>query len=126
MVGLLTLVTNRVGSVTSTSFLESFGDMRTISGPMSRVSSGALPGHSSTTLGLSAPSAGQVMHNQTIAETAAPVRFMVAPLCAAKSAGTRRVLLNMLPVGSPTDDTPPLQDHRGDPCPSPLASCLLS
>src|SRR5262245_65292379 len=115
MVGLLTLVTSRVGSVTSTSFLVSFGDMRTVSGPMSRVSSGTLPGHNSTTSGLSAPAAGQAMHNQVIRETAATIRFMVAPLesgtqprrqrngGAACSAGTRRVPLGMLPVGPPND-----------------------
>src|SRR2546421_668241 len=113
MVGLLTLVTSRVGSVTSTSFLVNFGDMRTVSGPISRVSSGALPGHNSTTLALSAPGAGQATHNQTIRETASPIRFMVAPLCAANSAGTRHGLLNMLPVGSPTDD-----NSGSAPCPS--------
>src|SRR5215470_421710 len=80
MVGLLTLVTNRVGSVTSTSFLVSFGDMRTVSGPMLPVSSGTLPGHSSTTVGLSAPTAGEVTHNHVMRETSATIRFMVAPL----------------------------------------------
>src|SRR5438105_15199330 len=78
MVGLLTLVTNRVGSVTSTSFLVNFGDRRTVSGPMSRVSSGTLPGHSSTTRGLSAPAAGQAMHNQVVRETAT-LGLTVAP-----------------------------------------------
>src|SRR5262245_8146906 len=53
--------------------------MRTYSGPMSRVSSGTLPGHSSTTIGLSAPTAGQAMHNHGIREMAAAIRFMVAP-----------------------------------------------
>src|SRR6266849_2830617 len=80
MVGLLTLVTNRVGSVTSTSFRVNFGDMRTFSGPMLPVSSGTLPGHSSTTIGLSAPAAGQAAHNQVIRETVAAIRCMVAPL----------------------------------------------
>src|SRR5262249_39809626 len=80
MVGLLTSVTNRVGSVTSTSFRVSFGDMRTLSGPMLPVSSGTLPGHNSTTIGLSAPTAGQAAHNQVIRETATPIRFMVAPV----------------------------------------------
>src|SRR4051794_79868 len=80
MAGLLTLVTNRVGPVTSTSFLVNFGDMRTFSGPMSPVSSGTLPGHSSTTVGLSAPAAGQATHSQAITETAATIGFMIAPL----------------------------------------------
>src|SRR4051794_40740062 len=80
MVGLLTLVTNRVESVTSTSFLVNFGDMRTFSGPMLPVSSGTLPGHSSTTIGSSAPNAGQATHNQLSRQTAATMRFMVAPL----------------------------------------------
>src|SRR5262249_49979986 len=79
-VGLLTLVTSRVGSVTSTSFRVSFGDRRTVSGANLPVSSGTLPGHSSTTVGLSAPAAGQAAHNQVTRETAATRRFMVAPL----------------------------------------------
>src|SRR5262249_51717073 len=104
MVGLVTLVTMRVESVTSTSFLVSFGDMRTYSGPMLPVSSGALPGHSSTTIVLSAASAGQAMHDQAIRATAGTKRFMVAPLCDANSTGTRRVLLGMLPVGPPNSE----------------------
>src|SRR5437660_3566388 len=54
--------------------------MRTISAPMLPVSSGALPGQSSTTSGLSAPAAGQPTHNQATRETVAARRFMVAPL----------------------------------------------
>src|SRR5205807_2681028 len=80
MVGLLTLVTNRVGSVISTSFRVSFGDMRTFSGPMSPLSSGTLPGHSATTSGLSARATGQATHHQAIKEMAATIRFMVVPL----------------------------------------------
>src|SRR4051812_9081170 len=80
MVGLLTLVTRRVDSVISTSFRVNFGDMRTVSGPILPVSSGTLPGHSSTTSGLSAPATGHVTHNQVIRETATAIRFMVAPL----------------------------------------------
>src|SRR5262245_50365919 len=78
MVGLLTLVTNRVGWVTSTSFLVNFGDRRTVSGAIVLVSSGTLPGHRSTTIGLSAATTGQATANQTIRETTA-VRFIVAP-----------------------------------------------
>src|SRR5262249_41257601 len=78
MVGLLTLVTNRVGSVTSTSFLVNFGDRRTVSGAMVLVSSGTLPGHRSMTIGLSAATTGQTTANQVIRKTAA-IRIMVAP-----------------------------------------------
>src|SRR5690348_12003632 len=95
MVRLVTLVTSRVGSLTSTSFLVSFGDIRTVSGPIPPVSSGTLPGHSSTTSGLSAATAGHATDRQVNRETAAAIRFMVAPL----------VLLGMLPVGPPSDDT---------------------
>src|SRR5262249_15545100 len=80
MVGLLTLVTNRVGTVTSTSFLVSFGDMRTVSGPMSRVSSGALPGHSSTTAVLSGPITGQAAESRAIRGMATAIRFLVASI----------------------------------------------
>src|SRR5262245_21354544 len=79
MVGLLTLVINRVGSVTSTSFRVSFHDVRTISGPILPASSGALPGHSSTTVGLSAPTAGAAKHNQAIRGMANVMRIMVVP-----------------------------------------------
>src|SRR5262249_46788217 len=74
----LTLVTNRVGSVTSTSFRVSFGDRRTFSGPTSPVSSGTLSGHNSTTSGWSAPAAGQATHNPARRETATTNPFMVA------------------------------------------------
>src|SRR5262245_36813908 len=80
MVGLLTLVTRRVGSVTSTSFLVSFGDRRTNSAPMSQVSSGALPGHNCTTLGFSPAAAGPDTHTQGLTEADATIRFMVAPV----------------------------------------------
>src|ERR1700683_3663810 len=83
MVGLLTLVTSRVGSTTSTSFRVNFRDMWTFSGPMLPASSGTFPGHISTTIGLSAPAAGQAAHNQMITETAAAIRFMVDPLISA-------------------------------------------
>jgi hypothetical protein len=78
MVGLVTLVTSRVGSVTSTSLRVSFGDMRTVSAPMSPVSSGALPGHRSTTSGLSAAAAGQATHSEVSRATAVRIRFMFA------------------------------------------------
>ena len=52
MVGLLTLVTILVGSVTSTCLRSSFGDMRDFPGPTLSISSGTLPGQSSTTRGL--------------------------------------------------------------------------
>ena len=78
-VGLLTLVTSRVGSVTSTSFRVCVGDMRTISGPIVPVSSGTLPGHSSTTVGVPAAAERQAVHSQEIRETTATIRFMVAP-----------------------------------------------
>src|SRR5215831_9535881 len=80
MVGLVTLVTIRVGSVTSTCLRSSFGDMRTFSAPMLPVSSGALPGHSSTTRGLSAAATGQATHNQATREAVDAKRFMVGPL----------------------------------------------
>src|SRR5262245_60613405 len=78
-VGLVTLVTSRVGSVTSTSLRVSFGDMRTVSGPILPDSSGTLPGHSSKTVGFSPPAAGQATPNQAIRDTTATIRFMVAP-----------------------------------------------
>ena len=54
--------------------------MRTVSGPIVPVSSGTLPGHSSTTVGMSAAAAGQAAHSQEIRETTATIRFMVAPV----------------------------------------------
>src|SRR5579872_1700381 len=81
MVGLVTLVTSLVDSVTSTSFLVNFGDMRVFSAPMLvSVSSGTLPGHSSTTVGLSAALAGKDMNNQMSRETIMTLRFMATPL----------------------------------------------
>src|SRR5438093_8564713 len=90
MVGLVTLVTILVDSVTSTCLRSSFGDMRTYSAPMLPVSSGALPGQSSTTTprsptpvweravasGLSAASTGEATHNQVTRERADATRFM--------------------------------------------------
>ena len=64
MVGLVTLVTIRVGSVTSTCLRSSFGDMRTFSGPMVPGSSGTLPGQSSTTSGLSPANAVGAGHSR--------------------------------------------------------------
>ena len=58
----MTLVTSRVDSVTSTCLRSSFGDIRTISSPIVPVSSGAGPGQTSTTIGLSAPAAGPATH----------------------------------------------------------------
>src|SRR5579875_1517069 len=84
MVGLVTLVSSLVDSVTSTSFLVSFGDMRTFSGPMLPASFGAFAGQSSTTIGLSAPKAGKTRHSQTNRETITIRRFMAAPLLPAK------------------------------------------
>src|SRR5262249_53793177 len=80
MLGLLTLVTIRVGSVTSTCLRSSFGDRRNFSAPMSPVSSGTLPGQSSTTCGWSAPAAGQATHNQVTRETVPAKRLMGSPL----------------------------------------------
>src|SRR5579884_228583 len=80
MVGLLMLVSSLVDSVTSTSFLVSFGDMRTVSGPMLAASSGALAGQISTMIGLSAPIAGKTRHSQKSRETITSRCFMVAPL----------------------------------------------
>src|ERR1700751_5203234 len=51
MLGLVTSVMSRVGSVTSTCLRSSAGDMRTRSGPIFSVSFGTLPGHNSTTMG---------------------------------------------------------------------------
>src|SRR6266516_240591 len=51
MVGLVTSVIICVGSVTSTCFRSSAGDRRILSGPMSPLSSGTLPGQSATTNG---------------------------------------------------------------------------
>src|SRR5205823_7518181 len=69
MVGLVASVTIRVGSVTSTSFRSSLGDMRNLSGPMLPLSSGTLPGQISTTSGLSAPTTGQATHINMTTET---------------------------------------------------------
>src|SRR5262249_21783407 len=52
--GFVTLVTNRVGSKTSTCLRSEAGDMRTYSAPIVPGSSGAFPGQSSTTSGSSA------------------------------------------------------------------------
>src|ERR1019366_1162934 len=79
MVGLVTLVMSLVDSVISTSFLVSGRDIWTFSGPMLSVSSGTLPGQSSTTTGLSAPIAGQSRHKHVIRETVGARGFMVAP-----------------------------------------------
>src|SRR5439155_6444759 len=57
-VGLVTSVIIWVGSVTSTCLRSSAGDMRNRSGPMLPVSSGTLPGQSSTSSG----SAGLAEH----------------------------------------------------------------
>ena len=78
-VGLLTLVTSRVGSVTATCFFVSLGDMRIFSGPMSPASSGALPGHNCTMSGLSVPTTGPTTHSKVSNATAAGIRFMIAP-----------------------------------------------
>src|SRR4051794_21718331 len=103
-VGLLTLVTRRVGSVTSTSLRVCFGDMRTVSGPIVPVSSGALPGHNSTTFGTSAAVAGQAAHTQGIRETTATIRFMVAPeFSEPGDTLTPRVPPGLLPVGAVGD-----------------------
>src|SRR5947209_5801827 len=94
MVGLVTLVTILVGSVTSTCLRSSLGDMRTYSAPILPVSSGALPGQSRTTTprsptpvweravasGLSAASTGEATHNQVTRERADAMRFMWKPL----------------------------------------------
>src|SRR6266404_600446 len=79
-VGFVTLVTILVGSVTSTCLRLSFGDMRNFSAPIVPVSSGAVPGQSSTTSGWSAPNTGPTKHNHVTRETAAAKRLMVAPL----------------------------------------------
>src|SRR4249919_3435311 len=71
MVGLVTLVTIRVDSVTSTCLRSSFGDMRTNSAPMFPVSSGTFPGHSSTTAGLSYAATGPTVARHVSRETAA-------------------------------------------------------
>src|SRR5579884_1165571 len=90
MVGLLTLVTSRVGSVTSTSLRVSRGDMRVISGPIAAVSSGALPGHSSTASGFSAPKAGQATLTQPARAIVHAHRFMVAPSLPDEGPGRHR------------------------------------
>src|SRR3972149_3293887 len=57
-----------VDSVTSTCLRSSVGDMRDFSAPILPVSSGAWPGQSSTTSGLSAATTGQATHNQVTRE----------------------------------------------------------
>src|SRR5260370_29545693 len=69
----------RVGWVTSTCFRSSFGDMRTFSGPILTVSSGTLPGQTSTTRGFLSPAPASATQNNRI-ETVAAICFMVAPL----------------------------------------------
>src|SRR5262249_7712330 len=92
MVGLVTLVTIRVGSVTSTCLWSSFGDMRTYSAPMLPGSSGALPGQRSTTRGLRSEAgesdaffgspgiAGQVAHKPRSRDREDGMRYIVEPL----------------------------------------------
>src|SRR5438270_7491907 len=69
-VGLVTLVIILVDSVTSTCLRSSLGDMRTVSGPMSAVSSGGLPGQRGTTRGSSA-AAGVAATRQFTSKAAA-------------------------------------------------------
>src|SRR6185369_9574809 len=61
MVGLVTSVIIRVGSVTSTCLRSSAGELRTLSGPMPPLSSGTFPGQISTTSG----SAADALHATT-------------------------------------------------------------
>src|SRR5438874_11894524 len=70
MVGLLTAVIIRVGSVTSTCVRSSFGDIRLCSAPISPLSSGAPPGQIATTCGSSALRAGEATHTQATRKTA--------------------------------------------------------
>src|SRR6187431_1794188 len=76
MVGLVTSVISRVGSVTSTCLRSSFGDLRTLSGPMLPLSSGTLPGQISTTNG-SAASAVHATINETNTARAEAIGCMV-------------------------------------------------
>src|SRR5271157_525053 len=69
----------RVDSVTSTCLRLNFGDMTTFSAPMVPGSSGGLPGHRSTTFGLSAPAAGQIRQPQETMSRLATIRAMVDP-----------------------------------------------
>jgi hypothetical protein len=48
--------------------------------PTASGSSGTLPGHSSTTSGVSLPASGPAAHRQATRETVDVIRFMVAPL----------------------------------------------
>src|SRR5262245_24696264 len=78
MVGLLTLDSIRVGSVTSTSLRVNLGDSRTDSGPMPPTSSGAFPGQRSTTSGfLPSEMAGRSAQNKTKKVSAHATRFMI-------------------------------------------------
>src|SRR5690349_9418441 len=76
IVGLVTSVIMRVGSVTSTCLRSSAGDMRTLSGPMLPVSSGALPGQISTTCG-SAAATDHAIINDANSNKADEVVFML-------------------------------------------------
>src|ERR1700722_16973931 len=87
MLGLATLVTILVGSVTSTCLRSSLGARRALSGPISPVSSGTLPGQSSMTTGLSfpaagfsSPTAGEAVHSQAARGTVHANRILFAPL----------------------------------------------
>src|SRR5262245_25205331 len=91
MVGLLTLVSICVGSVTSTCLRSSFGDMTVFSAPRSPVSSGTLPGQSSMTSGLSAAPAGQATHNQVSRQTVQVQRIGIAPLLREVGSGRTRL-----------------------------------
>src|SRR5262245_22655977 len=78
-VGLVTLLSIRVESVTSTIFRSSFGDMTVFSGPIVPGSSGGLSGQTLTTWGASAANAGPIRHDEVTRETTRAKRNMVAP-----------------------------------------------
>ena len=76
MVGFVTLVMSRVTSIVSERSLLGF-DGNVFSSPMVPGSSGALPGHSSTTRGSSAPLPRPVAHKRTA--RIATYRFIIVP-----------------------------------------------
>ena len=77
MVGFVTLVMSWVTSVVSERSLLGF-DGNVFSSPMVPGSSGALPGHNSTTRGSSAPLPRPVAHKRTA--RIATYRFIIVPL----------------------------------------------
>src|SRR5262249_16043673 len=90
-----------------------------LSGPRSPLSSGTFPGHSSTTIGFSAPTAGQATHSQVVRAAAATIRFMRHLQKEPGAIPTRAAVLSSCPCGARSTTFPTLAEkshaahHRG-------------